>query len=135
MEEEEDISPEFFKRFTWLKWECLRMGVSLDVFQCHFPKHLLYKQLKEELSMHQSVTNLSRHKMRHLKRFVKQEPICAMPLEEFELMTRTQRFAFEKAIEAEQRLSKLSLDVCRVCGGCHLTKMRRTMVEFGDTTQ
>jgi hypothetical protein len=41
--------------------------------------------------------------------------------------------AFEKAIEAEQRWSKLSLDVYYVCDGCHLTKMSRKMVEFGHT--
>jgi hypothetical protein len=60
MEEEEELSPEFIKRFTWLKWE------------------------------------------------------CSMPLEEYELTTSTHQFAFEKSIEAEQRWSKLSLDVCHV---------------------
>jgi hypothetical protein len=50
-------------------------------------------------------------------------------------MTSAQQFAFEKAIEAEQRWSKLSLDVSHVCDGCHLTKMSRTMVEFGHTTK
>jgi hypothetical protein len=38
-------------------------------------------------------------------------------------------------IEAEQRWSKLSLDVFHVCNGCHLTKMSRTMVQFGHTTK
>jgi hypothetical protein len=50
-------------------------------------------------------------------------------------MTRAQQFTFEKAIEAEQRWSKLSLDVCHVYDGCHLTKMISTMVEFGHTTK
>jgi hypothetical protein len=36
MEEEEELSPEFIKRFTRLKWECLRTGVSLAVLQCPF---------------------------------------------------------------------------------------------------
>jgi hypothetical protein len=36
---------------------------------------------------------------------------------------------------AEQRWSKLSLDVCHVCDGCNLTKVQRVMVEFGHTTQ
>jgi hypothetical protein len=58
-----------------------------------------------------------------------------MPLDEYELMTSTQQFAFEKAVEAEQRWSTLSLDICHVCNGCHLTKMSRTMVEFGHTTK
>jgi hypothetical protein len=56
-----------------------------------------------------------------------------MRLEEYELMTSTQQFAFEKTIEAEQRWSKLSLDVFPVCDGCHLTNIRRTMVEFVHT--
>jgi uncharacterized CHY-type Zn-finger protein len=50
-------------------------------------------------------------------------------------MTNAQQFAFEKAIEAEQRLSSLSLDVCDICYGCHLAKMTRTVVEFGHTTK
>jgi hypothetical protein len=50
IEEEEELSPEFIKRFIQLKWEC--------VLQCTFPKPLLYKQLKEDLSMHQIVTTL-----------------------------------------------------------------------------
>jgi hypothetical protein len=50
-------------------------------------------------------------------------------------VTSTQQFSFEKAIKAEQRWSKLSLDVCHVCDGWHLTKMRKTMAEFGHTTQ
>jgi hypothetical protein len=58
-----------------------------------------------------------------------------MPLDEYELMTCTQQFVFEKVIEAEQRRSKLSLVFFHVCEGCHLTKMSRTMVEFGHTTK
>jgi hypothetical protein len=50
-------------------------------------------------------------------------------------MTSAQQFAFEKAIEEEKRWSKLSLDVLHVCGGFHLTKMSRTMKEFGYTTK
>jgi hypothetical protein len=34
--------------------------------------------------------------------FGKQEPISAMPLEEYNPTTGTHQFAFEKAIEAEQ---------------------------------
>jgi hypothetical protein len=128
MEEEEDLSPEFIKCFARLKWECLRTGFSLAVLQRPFPKPLIYKQLKEDLSMHKIVTTLSRQKTRHLKRFGKQEPLCAMPLEEYELTTSIQQFDFEKLIEAEQRWSKLSLDVCHVCDGCHLTKMCRTTI-------
>jgi hypothetical protein len=133
--EEEEISPDFIKRYTQLKWECLRTRVSLSVLQYHFPKPLLYKQLKEKISLHQIVITLSRQKTRHLKKHGQQEPLCAIPLDEYELMTRAQQFAFEKAIEAEQRWSKLSLDVCHVCDGCHLTKMSRTMVKFGHTTK
>jgi hypothetical protein len=129
MEEEEEISPEFIT-FHTVEWECLRTGVSLDVLQYPFPKPLLYKQLKENLSLHHIVTTLSIQKTRHLKQYGKQEPLCAMPLDEYELMTSSQQFDFEKAIEAEQRWSKLSLDVCHVCNRCHLTKISRMMVEF-----
>jgi hypothetical protein len=73
--------------------------------------------------------------MRHLKNHGKQEPLFAMSLDEYEFMTSTQQFAFEKAIEAEQRWTKLSLDAFHVCDGCHLTKMSRTIVEFGHTTK
>jgi hypothetical protein len=69
MEEEEELFPEFikrFKHFILLKWECLREGVSLDVIVCPFPKPILYKQLKEDLSMHQIVTSLSTQKTRPL---------------------------------------------------------------------
>jgi hypothetical protein len=105
------------------------------VLQYPFPTPLLYKKLNENLSLHQIVITPSRQKTRHQKKHGKQEPLCAMPLDEYELMTSTQQFAFEKAIEAEQRWSKLSLDVCHVCDGCHLTKMIRIMVEFGHTTK
>jgi hypothetical protein len=94
----------------------------------HFPKPQLYKQLKEDLMLHKIVTILSRQKTRLLKQYGKQEPICAMPLGEYEIITSTQKFAFEKEIEAEHIWSKLSLDVCNLCDGCHLTKMRRKMV-------
>ena len=127
-------SPDFLKTFTKLKWECLRTGVSLAALQCPFPKPLIYKQLHEDLTMHQIAVNLTRQKTRHLKQFGKQEPLCAMPLEQYELMSSTQQFAFEKAIESERRWAKLSLDVCHVCQGCHLTKMKRTMVEVGHST-
>jgi hypothetical protein len=46
--------------------------------------------------MHQSVTTLSRHNTRHLKQYGKQEPFCTMPLDEYELMTSTRRFALKK---------------------------------------
>jgi hypothetical protein len=101
MEEEEELSTEIIKFFIWLKWKCLRTVVSFSVCRRPFPKSMLHKQLKEHLSMHQIVTNLSRQKTRHLKRFGKQEALCAMPLEEYKLMTSAQQFAFEKAIEAE----------------------------------
>jgi hypothetical protein len=92
MGREEELSPEFIKRFNWLKWEFLRTGVSLDVLQCTFPKPLIYKHLKEEFTMHQSVANLSRQKKRHLKKLEKLEPLYYIPLEEYELMTSTQHF-------------------------------------------
>jgi hypothetical protein len=45
-DEEEELSPDVIKCYTRLKWECLRMGVSLAVLHYHFPKPLLYKQPK-----------------------------------------------------------------------------------------
>jgi hypothetical protein len=94
--EEEELSPDVIKRYTRLKWECLRTGVSLSMIQYPFPKPLLYKQLKENLSLHQIVITLSRHKTRHLKKHGKQEPLCAIPLDEYELTTSAKQFAFEK---------------------------------------
>jgi superfamily II helicase len=132
MEEEEEVSPDFIKRYTRLKWECLRMGVSLTVLQ--YPKTSTLQTAKGKIvgapNLHYSLGG----KMRHLKKHEKQEPLCAIPLDEYKLMTSTQQFSFEKEIEAEQRWSKLSLDICQVCNGCHLTKMSRTMVE-GHTTK
>jgi hypothetical protein len=135
MDEEEELTPDFMQRYTRLKWECLTTGVSLAGLQHPFPKPILYKQLKENLSLHQIVIALSRQKTRHLKQHGKQEPLCAISLDEYALLTNAHQFAFEKAIEAEQIWSKLSLDVCHVCDGCHLTKMCRTTVEFGHTTK
>jgi hypothetical protein len=68
MEEEEDISPDFIKRYTCLKWECLRTGVSLDVIQYPFTKPLIYKQQNIFLLFHHIIITLSRHKTRHLKK-------------------------------------------------------------------
>jgi hypothetical protein len=45
-DEEEELSPDFIKRYTRLKWEFLRTGVSLAVLQYPFLKPLLYKQFK-----------------------------------------------------------------------------------------
>jgi hypothetical protein len=134
MDEEEELSPDFIKHDTRLKWECLRTGVSLAVLQYPFPKPLLYKQLKENLSLHQIVYTLLRQKTRNLKKHGKQEPLCAISLDEYELMTNAHQFAFEKTFEAEQRWSQLSLDVSHICDGYYLTKMSRKTVEFGHTT-
>jgi hypothetical protein len=92
----------FFKSYTWFKWECLRTGVSLSVLQYPFPKPLLYKQLKEFFSLHQIIITISRQKTRHLKKHGKQEPLCVMPLDEYELMTNTHQSAFEKNRGAER---------------------------------
>jgi hypothetical protein len=83
MDEEEELSPDFIKRYTRLKWECLREVVSLAVLQYPFPKPLLYKEFKENLSLHQIVITLSRQKTRHLKKHGKQEPLCAISLDEY----------------------------------------------------
>jgi hypothetical protein len=93
-DEEDELSPEFIKRYTRLKWECPRTGVSLTVLQYPFPKPLIYKQLKENLSLHQIVITLSRQKTRHLKKHGKKEPLCAIPLDEYELMTSADHHCF-----------------------------------------
>jgi hypothetical protein len=66
-DEEEELSPDFIKRYMRLKWEYLRTGVSLDVLQYPFPKPLLCKQLKEKNYLHQIVITLLRQKTIHLK--------------------------------------------------------------------
>jgi hypothetical protein len=68
MDEEEELTPDVMQRYTRLKWECLTTGVSLAALQHPFPKPILYKQLKENLSLHQIVIALSRQKTRHLKK-------------------------------------------------------------------
>jgi hypothetical protein len=67
MDEEQELTPNFMQRYTRLKWECLTTGVSLAVLQHPLPKPILYKQLKENLSLHQIGIALSRQKTRHLK--------------------------------------------------------------------
>jgi hypothetical protein len=37
-EEGEDLSPDFVKKFTCLKWDCLTQGVSLAALAFPFPK-------------------------------------------------------------------------------------------------
>jgi hypothetical protein len=68
MDEEEELSQYFIKRYTRLKWECLRTGVPLALLHYTFPKPLLYKQLKESFALHQIVITLSRQKTSHLKK-------------------------------------------------------------------
>jgi hypothetical protein len=56
---------------------------------------------------------------------------CSLPFEEYESMTPTQQFSFEKAIITERRWFTLNLEVCNICQGCHLGKMKRTIVGLG----
>jgi hypothetical protein len=41
-EEGEDLSPDFVKTVTHLKWECLTHGASLAALECPFPKPIIY---------------------------------------------------------------------------------------------
>jgi hypothetical protein len=66
------------------------------MLQCPFPKTLIFKQLKEDLSMRRIIDNILKHKMRHLNKVEKQEPLCDIPLEDYKSMTCTSQFAFEK---------------------------------------
>jgi hypothetical protein len=52
-EEDEDLSPDFMKKFICLKWDCLPHGVSLASLECPFPKPYIYEMLKEYLDMHE----------------------------------------------------------------------------------
>jgi hypothetical protein len=58
-----------------------------------------------------------------------------LPFEQYEALTPTEQHAFEKRIEAEQRWSKLSFDVCHICQVSHLTTMWKTLLEFGHTDE
>jgi hypothetical protein len=75
---EEELTPDFMQHYTQFKWECLRTGVSLAVLKHPFPKPILYKQLKENLALHQIVIAISRQKTRRLKKYGNQEPLCAI---------------------------------------------------------
>jgi hypothetical protein len=99
MDEEEELTPDFMQCYTQLKWEYLTTGVLLAVLQHPFPKPIIYKQLKENLSFHLIIIALLRQKTRHPKKHGRQEPICAISLDEYALMTNAQQFVFEKAIE------------------------------------
>jgi hypothetical protein len=55
---------------------------------------------------------------------------CSLPFDQYEALTPTEQHDFEKGIEAGQHWLKLSFDVCHICQGCHLTVMRKTLVEF-----
>jgi hypothetical protein len=68
-----------------------------------------------------------------MKRFGLQNPICSLPFDKYEALAPTEQHAVDKGIEAEQRWLKLSFDVCDICQGCHLTTMRKVLVEFGHT--
>jgi hypothetical protein len=70
-----------------------------------------------------------------MTRFALQNPICSLLFDRYEALTPTEQHAFEKGIETEQRWSKLSFDVCHICQGCHLTTMRKTLVDFGHTNE
>jgi hypothetical protein len=51
LEEEEDLSLDFMKKFTRLKWNCITHGLSEAALECHFPKSYIYKKLQEELDV------------------------------------------------------------------------------------
>jgi hypothetical protein len=77
------MEPEFLKRFTRLKWECLRIGVSLEILEYSFAKPLIYKQLEEDLTMRIISDTLMRKKMNQLKKYVKQELVCTLHFDQY----------------------------------------------------
>jgi hypothetical protein len=61
--------------------------------------------------MRQINDTLLRKKIIHLKKCGQQNPLCSLPLDQYEALTPTEQHAFEKGIEVEKRWSKLSFDV------------------------
>jgi dTDP-4-amino-4,6-dideoxygalactose transaminase len=55
-----------------------------------FPKNSPLQTAKGKVVI---VITLLRHKTRHLKKHGKKEPLCAMPLDEYKVMTSTQQMA------------------------------------------
>jgi hypothetical protein len=131
LHETEDLGPDFASTFLRLKWECLEYGVSLDIFQYPFPKPDIYRHLKGGLTLKQMCANMMTIKRNRFKKLVKQETFCSLPFEDYESMTPTQQFSFEKALETERIWSNFNLEVCHICQGCHLGTMKRTIVELG----
>jgi hypothetical protein len=99
LHETEDLGPDFSSKFVCLKWECLKYGVSLDIVQYPFPKPDIYRHIKGDLTLKQICANLVTKKRNRFKKLGKQETFCSLPFEEYESMTPTQQFSFEKAIE------------------------------------
>jgi hypothetical protein len=129
------VSPYFVKKCTRLKWNCLTQGVSLEALECPFPKLYIYKKVKEDLEMHEIHVIFLRKWKVYMKIYGLQNPICSLFFDQYESLTPTEQHTFEKRIEAEQPWSNLSFDVCRICQGCHLTTMQKTLVEFGHTNE
>jgi hypothetical protein len=129
--ETEYLGPDLVSTFVRLTWECLNCGVLLDIVQHPFPKPDIYRHLKGDLTLKQICANLMTKKRNRLKKLGKQETLCSLPFEDYESMTSTQQFSFEKAIETERRWSNFNLEVCHICQGCHLGTMKRTTVELG----
>jgi hypothetical protein len=98
MHDTEDLGPDFASKFVCLKWECLKYGVSLDIVQHPFPKPDIYRYLKGDLTLKQICANLMTKNRNRLNKLGKQETFCSLPFEEYESMTPTQQFSFEKEI-------------------------------------
>jgi hypothetical protein len=135
LDETENLGPDFASKFVHLKWECIEYGVSLDIFQHPFPKPDIYRHRKGDLTLKQICASLMTKKRNRSKKLGKQETFCSLPFEEYESMTPTQQFSFEKAIETERRWSNFNLEVCHICQGCHLGTMKRTIVELGNSRE
>jgi hypothetical protein len=134
-DEGEDLIPDFVKKFTRLKWDCLTRCVSLAALECPFHKLYIYKKLKEDLDMRKIHDILMKKWKVHMKIFELQKPIGSLPFDQYETLTPTKQQAFEKERETEQRWSNQSFAVCHICQGCHLTTMQKTLVEFGHTNE
>jgi hypothetical protein len=53
-------------------------------------------------------------KRNRFKKLGKQDTFCSLPFKEYESMTPTQQFSFEKANETERRWFNFNLEVCHI---------------------
>jgi hypothetical protein len=83
----EDLSPDLVKKCTHLKWDFLAQGIKLASLECPFQKLYIYKNLKEDLEMHEIRVILLRKWKVSMKNIGNQNPICSLPFDQYEACT------------------------------------------------